>query len=661
MEEVEINKINVVEEKPIMEISEEPVVVKPKRSFKKAKRVVIGVGGVLVVAVLLLGIFVGIPASNIYSAAKKVMVSGQVLKASVAEQNITKIKASLQQVKVDTQKLQGSFNALSWTKILPFAGNYWKDGEAGIKGSLYGIDAVEIGLKTAEPYADIIGFTGDNSKKANSGEENANDRIEFLIKTIKDIIPQIDPLAEKAKLAKTEFDKIDPNRYPEDFRGFKLRENIKKGLELIDEGTGFVSQSKPLLEAAPYLLGIDEPRTYLLLFQNDKERRPTGGFLTAYSIVQVNKGKLKPVSSNDIYNLDKKYTPSIPAPDPIVRYIKGVYALSPKLRLRDINWSPDFKESMELFLKEGKKAGLPAIDGIIAVDTEVVVKILEVIGQVGVPGFGNFNANTDPKCNCPQVVYALESYADVEGPVVWDQNDPTKIIFAPANYYNRKEVVGPLMNSVMANALGQTKDKLPKLFQAGWEAVTEKHILLYMLDAKAQEGVEAFNIAGRVKEYKDDYLFVDDANLGGRKSNLYSQEEVDQKIEIARDGSITKNVTITYKNPQSQDGWLNSVLPTWIRIYVPKGSQLIEADGFEEKAEPMEELGKTVFSGGFKLRPQGVVTLKLKYKLPFKVDDEYKLYLQKQPGLDAPLYTVTVNRQNEELFLKTDRELKFKL
>jgi hypothetical protein len=326
-----------------------------------------------------------------------------------------------------------------------------------------------------------------------------------------------------------------------------------------------------------------------------------------------------------------------------------------------MNWSPDFAVSMEMFTTEAKKSGLSGYDGVIAVDTHVVVKLLDVLGEIGVPGFGNFSTKDDPRCNCPQVIYELESFADVEGPVVWDQNDPTKIIFAPKNYDNRKKIVGPLMNSVLSNALGQPKEKLSGLFQAAWESVTEKHILVYLFDEKAQKGVEGFNIAGRIKNYDGDYLHINDANLGGRKSNLYVTQEVHQEVSIARDGSVEKTVEITYNNPQDFDGWLNSVLPNWTRIYVPKGSQLISTEGFEKEGETYEDLDKTVFSGGFQLRPQGVKKIVVKYKLPNKVSGEYKILIQKQPGTDMPLHTLTVGKQKEELFLKTDKEFKFRI
>src|SRR3989344_6916749 len=99
-------------------------------------------------------------------------------------------------------------------------------------------------------------------------------------------------------------------------------------------------------------------------------------------------------------------------------------------------------------------------------------------------------------------------------------------------------------------------------------------------------------------------------------SNLYVTQEVEQEIAVARDGSVEKTLTITYKNPEKHDGWLNSVLPNWVRVYVPEGAKLIASEGLQEEEDPYKENGKTVFAGFFELRPEGVSRVTLKYSLP---------------------------------------------
>ncbi|KKU16022.1 MAG: hypothetical protein UX25_C0047G0004 [Candidatus Woesebacteria bacterium GW2011_GWC2_45_9] len=617
--------------------------------------------GIGIGLVLLLGAFI-VPAYTIYGKAIKVKAAAEKLVEAGKGQNIDAIKTELGSTKASLTELSRSFRLIAWAKFVPFLGLYVSDADFTIKAGGYGLEAAEITLVTIEPYADILGFTGGKVQGAESdGAKTAQERIDFLIQAIPDLIPKADEISQKITLARQELANIDPNRYPVKFRGQAVREKIRRGLAQVDEAATLVSAAKPLLEVSPYLLGIDEERRYLVLFQNDKELRPTGGFITAYSVMKVDKAKFEPVSSNDIYNLDDNYRPSLTVPDPIAAYIKGPYTLSKGWRLRDMNWSPDFAESMALFSQEAAKAGIKGVDGVIAVDTHLLVNLLDAIGEIGVPGFGNFSTKIVPECDCPQVIYELESFADTEGPVVWDPAGTGKIIYAPPNYDNRKKIIGPLMNSILANAMGQPKEKLPNLFEAAFKSVIEKHVLFYLFDETAQSAVEDFNIAGRIKDYSGDFLHINDSNLGGRKSNLYVTQEVEQEITAGKDGTIEKTVTITYKNPMKHDGWLNSVLPNWVRIYVPKGSELIEFTGVEAKEEPYEQFGKTVFAGFFQLRPEGIAKVTVKYKLPFKEKEALALFIQKQPGTDSPLYRIRVGKREEEEFLKSDKEFRLRI
>jgi len=609
--------------------------------------------------VLLFLIYNVIAGFLVYKQTLKLESAGHALSVAAQSKDLGKVHTELGNTRNALNSFSSTFALVSWAKILPFAGGYVSDVGHAVKAGQAGLDAGDIVLTTIQPYADLLGLAGgaNNVLAAKTGEQTTQDRIDFVVKTIPDLIPKIDSISGKAKIVNDEISQINPDRYNYKYQGKDLKAEIVGAQGLTAETANLLVNGKPMLQNAPYLLGMDSPRTYLILFQNDKELRPTGGFMTAYAIMKVDKAKFTPVSSNDIYNLDAQYKPSISAPDPIIKYIKGPYILSQNLRLRDMNWSPDFAVSMQTFNSAIKGIGINNIDGIIGVDTQLLTNLLDAIGPIGVPGFGNFNTTIDPQCNCAQVIHELESFADVEGPIIWDPLTG-KIILRPPNSDNRKKIIGPLMNSIMANALGQPKDKLAGIFQAGFKSLIEKHVLFYIFDQNVEKAVADVGLGGTIKDYNGDYLHVNDANLGGRKSNLYATEDVAQDIKVAGDGSVVKTVTITYKNPQSQDGWLNSVLPTWVRVYVPKGSTLITSEGLEAKADPYEDLGKTVFAGYFQLRPEGVSKVTFQYKLPFKVSRTYNLLIQKQPGTNGFLYTVNLGRNSEEFYLTTDKEIK---
>jgi hypothetical protein len=100
-----------------------------------------------------------------------------------------------------------------------------------------------------------------------------------------------------------------------------------------------------------------------------------------------------------------------------------------------------------------------------------------------------------------------------------------------------------------------------------------------------------------------------------------------------------------------------------MRVYLPKGSTIIETRGFEVKGTKetrgaaFEDLEKTVIDGFFSVTPLGLARIQITYKTPLRFTNEYRSLIQKQPGTDAPHYKVTVNGKTEEFDLLLDKEL----
>ncbi len=342
------------------------------------------------------------------------------------------------------------------------------------------------------------------------------------------------------------------------------------------------------------------------------------------------------------------------APAAILTYLPKVS----QWNLRDTNLSPDFAQSMKDFMTMYQTASsYVPVEGIIAVDTHALVSAMNILGDVDVDG-ARFTTQTDPRCKCPQVIYALEEYSDT-----------------PVNYIkeNRKGIVGDLLYAIMQKAFQSSpKTYWGPLFQTMIAEVSQKHVLFNIKNADAQSGLEALNASGRIVPFEGDYLHVNDTNFGGAKSNLFLKQSVNQSYEVKSDGTLVKTVTISYKNPFPPSDCnlergglcLNAVQRDWLRVYVPKGSKLLRYQGSEVKVKATEDLGKTVLEGFLTIRPLGAATYTLVYELPFKLanDSVLPLMVQKQPGTDSQDYTVQIgNRQLDGAPLQTDRTLNLKL
>lgn len=622
---------------------------KPRLSFSR-KTVLIAVG---VLGFLLIFLFFSafLPLWRIKGNLFLLLASIQKVAPAVQAQDLNQAVSGIQEAKQGLDKLAKDYRWLGWLKVIPFLGNYYHDGERLIKGGGYFLQAAEVGIEGLEPYADILGLEGE---KKTMEEMTVEERMLLVLDTLDKLQPSLDKISEKLELARGEIDQIDPGRYPQTLFGKKIRANVVALIGMIDRATKIVLEARPIISYLKPLLGVPNEKRYLLIFQNDTELRPTGGFITAYAVMSVKDGKITLLSSHDIYWLDSQFGNRLKAPEPIENYHKNVFYW----HLRDMNLSPDFVESMKVFWEHFQKVGPKEIDAIIAVDTKVLVDLLASLGQIGVPEWGNFSAEIDERCDCPQVVYELELLAD-----------------KPVSEWRteRKAVIGPLMHSILANAMGSSQKKWPEFFNIGLSAVQEKHLLFYFFDEELQKAMEALNASGRIKEFEGDYFHLNDCNFAGAKSDMFIERSVKQEIEIGSDGTVTKMVTIDYRNPappsncnlEAGELCLNGLYRDWVRLYVPQGSELIEATGAEIETKVYEDLGKTVFETFYgdqaPLRPEGKKQLTFKYKLPFKLGkgEDYKLLIQKQPGTYNPEYEIILDSQQEIFELTTDRQIQF--
>ncbi|MFA6080903.1 MAG: DUF4012 domain-containing protein [Patescibacteria group bacterium] len=593
-------------------------------------------GLIFLVILLVLGYFFVVrPIINIKSKANIVITSAKDMKKVFAKNDIVLLKTKLDDFSNKYQNLEKAAKPIYWASFIP----YVSDLKNGLIAGNYLIKAAKETVTTIEPYADLIGF---KKGEQSFSEKSAEDRLQTAVLTLDKMAQKIDPIAEDLDQAGKSIAKIDPNRYPKKIGKTVLRENITNLKDQFEGMTELFVNAKPLIKKLPQILGSKEERVYLVLYQNDKERRATGGFLTFYAIFKINKGKMTIYRSDDIYSLDAEISNHPKAPIEILTYHKGVS----QFYIRDSNLSPDFVESIKLFESLNQKSGAKVVyDGVIALDSKILVDLLTIFGDVQVNGI-RFSAKIDKRCDCPEAIYTLFDLVD-----------------RPVNYVkvNRKGILGDLMYRLFYNALGFSPSKYwGTLIQTMFKNLDEKHILVYFKDAETQKSLEQLNFAGRIRDFKGDYLHINNVNFAGAKSNMFVSESIDSKTN-----GTEREVTIVFRNPYPASDCnlergglcLNATLRNWIRFYVPEGSKLISLKGSTKKVQTYNELGKTVFEGFLEIVPKGQGTVIVKYTLPPSVDiKDYSLLIQKQPGVEEQKLKVSFN--NVSLFdgvLRTDR------
>lgn len=599
----------------------------------------------LLVFLIILGAAIFLPLRQIYQEAKNASSHGKALSAAYKSQNLDTMRSETGELKSSVQTISFWSNFLVWTSVIPVVGGYYQDFKGFTNAGVEELTALKTILDSLDPYKNELGFTGQ------AGADQ--DRVSQGIKILEKSLPSLDKVAPNIHKAADDVSNIDTNKYPENLKGAPIRKYLTTARNFIIGADIVLKDNRTALEIAPNALGQNGEKNYLLLFQNDKEIRSTGGFLTAYATLNINKGKISATGSDDIYRLDeklievcnKKVCGDVKPPKQIVKYLpeadgrpRGTWSM------RDSNTSPDVATSAVQFEKLYSLIGQTNnFDGIIFIDTQVVEELIAVTGPIEVLGT-TYSAQTDQRCNCPNVIYELERYSEV----------------AQKGENDRKAVLGVLMQQILGKLVGAEIGKMPAFIETVTNLANDKEVLFYMHDAKVQAALAKLNWTGEIKSYNGDYLHINDNNFAGGKSNLYVEQTVTQEISKDKAG-IKKKLTIEYKNPQKFNTWLNGINRDYVRIYVPKGSKLTSSKGSTEPVTTIDDdLGKTVFEAFMIVRPENSVKLELEYTSPYQPQGDYNILIQKQPGAKDFRYVIKSGGVTKEDFsLNQDKEFKF--
>ncbi len=367
-----------------------------------------------------------------------------------------------------------------------------------------------------------------------------------------------------------------------------------------------------------------QEKTFLILFQNNLELRPGGGFIGSFGILTVRDGKLVDFSVHDTGNFDGRIPDTIEPPYPMRETLH-----IDSWKLRDSNYAPDFYENAkwaETFYHMGQ--GTEQFDGIVAVTADVLTSFLRVIGPVTIEGF-------------PGTYSADNAILDLEYQV--EQGYRTQNI----GFGERKSVMGMLGLEILHRAKALSLAKKYELFQTVLDDLHQKDIQLLFKDEILQEQVAASHWDGAMdRVWQNDYLFLVDANLNSFKSDYFVKRSYAYMVDLSQ-AVPQATLAVTYKHTAQARDWFAKDYQTFLRVYVPKGSYLHTVTNATTDPVYGEFLGRKYF-GVLVQVPLGTEkTVTFEYDLPKNLEREwYDLKIQKQPGLDGVPVTVTVIRKD---------------
>jgi hypothetical protein len=403
-----------------------------------------------------------------------------------------------------------------------------------------------------------------------------------------------------------------------------IKDQLKELKAQLELGRDLISKTLPIVRLLPAFSGYPEEVHYLIMFQNNDELRPTGGFLGSYARLDIaNFGEIKKLEASDIYHLDM---PSIgktsyEAPAPITKYL-GVE----NWYLRDSNWSPDWptaaKQIENMFQAESIAAGQiePELNGVLAITPDFVANLLRITGPITIRG----------EVYAPENMQALLQYnVEIayreEGISSWD----------------RKEIINELITELEKRLVNLPLSSYPELINRLSMSLERKDLLLYFNNPAIQSVALSLGGAGEIKNTENDYFMVVDANLAAFKSDAVVRKNIYYKLK-EENNRLKSSLKLNYYHEGDFD-WRTTRYRSYTRILAPLGAELISIEGLNMgEADLIDyddyDLNKKVFGFFWTIEPGKNKELNINYYLPNNIKNnlnnnkEYDLYVQRQPG-----------------------------
>lgn len=360
-------------------------------------------------------------------------------------------------------------------------------------------------------------------------------------------------------------------------------------------------------------------RSYLIVFQNNTEIRPTGGFISAYGVLDIKYGFWPQLHISDVYGTIDDH-PYVAPPYPMAELLANEWYQG--YTFRDANYNPNFPTSAADLLTFYHKTNPDAdFDGVLAVDFSLIQNLTAAVGSVSVD---------DQEFTGENLFEMIE-----ENVSNVDRHNITDLA-------NRKNVLRDFAKALFKE-IAFSPLHWRKVSDTIVNGLEEKHILLAFSSSNLRRFTDAHNWSGAMEPQgsttAQDFLALVESNLGGMKSNRYITRDITYIVDFSAGMQPSATVSVTLSHHGNYNEPLSGEYTGYMRFYVPPGSTSLPSQAHPESVGRLPGWGDVIT-----LKPQESVTLTYEYALPASVlqDDVYSLFLRKQPGTNADRVRVLV-------------------
>jgi Protein of unknown function (DUF4012) len=425
-----------------------------------------------------------------------------------------------------------------------------------------GIDIADIGqilIATTQTFAPKLqgSLLGDTSTPLITAQDLA------VVQTTMDrLLPLVDDIRQQTH-------QLSLDALPTSIISSQQREQVQGLIALLPQVETALVQGRELLNSLGWLLGVGEPRTFLVQTMDRAELRPTGGFTGQYGELLIQNGRVAPFSLRDISLIE--YAGDSPTTDQLAPQGYRSWWPFANWGLRDSNLSADFPTSAQIAIQQYQQEVQRKVDGVIVFTPFFIEHILQILGPLDIPGYNETITaqNLEERLHYYQLDNAgIDKQLHMQG--------------GDTSTSDRKRFTALVAHTLMDHIRHASVEELLALAREIPRNLKTRDLQVYFTDSQLEDLLMQYRMAGQLdRSTTRDGLYVVQANVSASKASQYVRTSVSDTVTLDAPGGATHVMHLSLAYTEIGPIYGLDTYRDYVRIYVPPSAHLLWGDGFD--------------------------------------------------------------------------------
>lgn len=347
------------------------------------------------------------------------------------------------------------------------------------------------------------------------------------------------------------------------------REQIVQVVQLLPQFEKVLSQGRDLLVPVSWLLGVDQPRTFLVQTMDRAELRPTGGFTGQYGELHVSNGRLEPFSLRDISLIE--YAANSPTSGQLAPQEYRSWWPFANWGLRDSNLSADFSVSGQMAIEQYKLETNRDVDGVILFTPFLIEHILQITGPLAIPEYHETitSVNLEDRLH----YYQLDN-AGIDKQLHVKAGD--------AATSDRKRFTSLVAKTLMDHLRSASPEEIGQVAMQVLHDLKTRDLQVYVTNSQLQHFLAQYDYTATIdRSASHDGLYVVQANVSASKASQYVRTVLSDTVTLDATGGATHMMHLQLAYNQIGPVYGLDTYRDYVRVYVPPSAKFLGGNGFD--------------------------------------------------------------------------------